>query len=347
MRAFVLAMLLLGAALLALVVRETDLSEVAARLRDVGPGAAAAVFGAYFLGFPGRALAWQLTLPQIPLTPRWLYRAWKMTMFSCALDRVTPLGGLGGEPVKAVLLKRDFGVRYRDATASLVVSRTTDVMAQVVFIAIGFLLLLGIPGIPHAYRLGAGLGLAGFALAVLLFFVAQRWRALAPIRRWIVSGHLRCPRLGHRALAALDALGDVEEALVVFYRDQRGRLAASLTASFCEWMTGAVAAYLAVNALGHPIGFADALAIESFVVLVRSALFFVPADVGTQEGSLVLVCGAVTGSPALGLALAAIRRAADLLWIAWGLAIGGVYSLRGATRAEVEPASGHRSEDGA
>jgi uncharacterized protein (TIRG00374 family) len=339
-------MLLLGAALLALVVRETDLSEAAARLREVGPGAAAAVFAAYFLGLPGRALAWQLTLPQVPLSPRWLYRAWKMTMFSCALDSVTPLGGLGGEPVKAVLLKRDFGVRYRDATTSLVVSRTTDVMAQVVFVAIGFALLLRHPGLAERYRLGAGLGLAGFALAVGLFFLAQRGRGLAHVRRWIGSGHLSS-RLGHRALAALDALRDVEDSLVDFYRHRRGRFAASLAASLFEWTTGAGAAWLAVNALGHPIGFADALAIESFVVLVRSVLFFVPGDVGTQEGALVLICGAVTGSPATGLALAALRRAADLAWIAWGLAIGGSYSLAGVRAAAGAPPDADRREGGA
>jgi hypothetical protein len=41
----------------------------------------------------------------------------------------------------------------------------------------------------------------------------------------------------------------------------------------------------------------------------------------------VLITGAVASSPELGLALAAIRRARDLIWIAWGLAIGSVYSI--------------------
>jgi uncharacterized protein (TIRG00374 family) len=326
-------MLLLGAALLVVVVRETDLAEVASRLEQVGPAALAAVFGSYLLGFVLRGAAWQLTLPSLPLPPRGLYRAWKLTLFACALDRLTPLGGLGGEPVKAVLLKRDFGVRYRDATASLVLSRTTDVLAQVLFVAIGLVLLFRAPGLSRAVRLGAGLGLLAFALAVALFFLAQRRRALAPIRRWVERGRVGA-RLGPRALAALEAMRDVEEGLVAFYRERRARFGLSLAASFLEWTTGAVAAWFAVNALGHPIGFAGAMAIESFVVLVRSSLFFVPADVGTQEGSLVLVCGAVTGSPALGLALAAIRRAADILWILWGLAIGSAYSLRGALRGD-------------
>ena len=54
-----------------------------------------------------------------------------------------------------------------------------------------------------------------------------------------------------------------------------------------------------------------------------------PADVGTQEGALLLICSAVTGSPTLAVALAAIRRSRDILWIVWGLAIGSRYSLKG------------------
>jgi hypothetical protein len=42
----------------------------------------------------------------------------------------------------------------------------------------------------------------------------------------------------------------------------------------------------------------------------------------------MLICGALLGSPAAGLALAAIRRARDLVWIPVGLALASHYSLR-------------------
>ena len=80
--------------------------------------------------------------------------------------------------------------------------------------------------------------------------------------------------------------------------------------------------------------------IEGFLALVRTMLFFVPADVGTQEGSLVLICGAITGSPATGLALATIRRFRDLLLVVSGLAVGSHYHVRDARESEAgeEPA---------
>ena len=98
----------------------------------------------------------------------------------------------------------------------------------------------------------------------------------------------------------------VEDRLIGFYLHQRERFAAALAFAFGNWFMGAVECYLVLALLGHPIAFSDAWVIEATVLLVRSALFFVPGDVGTQDGALFFMCGLVTGSPALGLALALV-----------------------------------------
>ncbi len=43
--------------------------------------------------------------------------------------------------------------------------------------------------------------------------------------------------------------------------------------------------------------FADAIVIEAFVTLVRSTFFFVPGDLGTQDGAQVLICSAISWPP--------------------------------------------------
>jgi hypothetical protein len=111
-----------------------------------------------------------------------------------------------------------------------------------------------------------------------------------------------------------------------------------------DWLIGAVAVYATLAFLGHPVRLTDAIVIESFLVLVRTTLFFVPADLGTQEGALTLACGAITGSPELGLALSAVRRARDIVWIAGGLGIGWAYSVR---RAEYATAPAPQAADDA
>jgi uncharacterized protein (TIRG00374 family) len=320
-------MLALGVSLLGVILYQTDLGEVGQHLLSLGWGGCGVLFAIFLVGFVALAGSWLVTLPGIAPSPAWLLRFWRVLMVGSALAEVTPLAGLGGEPVKAFLLKRHYEIRYRDATASLVLARMTDLIAQVIFMALGFALMSGMD-LPLSYRIGAAAGLGVFSLAIALFYLVQQRRALSWLQRRVQGGWLG-PRLETRAAQALDSLRDVERNLLDFYSQQRGRFALSVALSLIDWAAGAAATWAALNFHGFPIGVADAIVIESFVILVRSALFFVPADVGTQEGALLLICSAVTGSPTLAVALAAIRRARDIVWIAWGLAIGSRYSLKG------------------
>jgi uncharacterized protein (TIRG00374 family) len=330
-RRFLIATLLLGTLLLGVVVARTDLGEVWRRLLQLGPAAIAAIFLAFFVGHVSLAGSWLLTLPRTLRGPRWLYRIWRVLMVGSAVEGITPFAALGGEPIKAILLKRHYRIAYTDASASLVLTRMTDIVAQIIFIAIGLGMMFYDGVLPLAYRIGSGVGLLLFTVLIVLFFLVQTKRGFSRVRAWLERGWLG-DRLGPQAIRVLDAVHEVEDQLVAFYGSERLRFTLSVAFAYGEWIGNTVAVYLAVNALGFPIGFGDALVIEAFLALVRTTLFFVPADIGTQEAAQVLICGAITGSPEAGLALATIRRSRDILWILWGLAIGGLYSLQGAAQ---------------
>jgi uncharacterized protein (TIRG00374 family) len=336
---FVLGMLVLGTVLLAVVLWQTNLSEVGMRLREVGPWAALGILAAYFVGYLLFAVSWLLTVRGVPFRPRWIWRIWRVLMVGSALEAITPFAGLGGEPVKAILLKRHYGIPFTDGAASLVLTRMMDLIAQLIVISVGLILIVRADVLPPAYRAAAGAGFGIFALAILGFLLVQIRRGFSRLRAWLERRPLG-KRLPERVVEALDSVHEVEDQLITFYASQRPRAALAVTCALAEWSGNAVATWIAMNALGYPIGFTDAIVIEAFVVLVRSTLFFVPGDIGTQEAAQVLICAALTGSPEAGLALATIRRARDLLWIACGLAIGGTYSIRNVTEFQPPPTPG-------
>ena len=51
-------------------------------------------------------------------------------------------------------------------------------------------------------------------------------------------------------------------------------------------------------------------------------LFFIPSNIGTQEGIFVIAVNALKDSTPLGLAVAVIRRLREVLWISIGLFLG-------------------------
>ena len=96
--------------------------------------------------------------------------------------------------------------------------------------------------------------------------------------------------------------------------------------------------------LGRPVTFADAVLIETAAQLARAGAFFIPGSLGAVEGIMVLVYDAMTGSAALGLAVALIRRGRELLWIAWGFWLGWLNAAGTAavaTRASVPGERAH------
>lgn len=332
MRLIRLLYLVGGVVLLAAVLAETDLSEVAARLADVGVWGAAAVIGVYGLGFLLDTASWQLMLLDVPVNPPWLYRLWKVRMVGEAYNTVMPAASFGGEPAKAILLKKRHRIGYGDSIVSLVIARTTNLIALIAFGLVGFVLMLNADGLGAAYRLVAALGMLGLVLGVGAFFAIQRWRLSSRLGGWLA----RRP-WGRRVERILAQLERADAGFVEFYHRRPRRFAAALALAFGNWTLGAAEIALALYFLGKPVSFAEAWVIESVVQLVRVGTFFVPASLGALEAASVVMVHALTGQPALGLAAALVRRAREILFVAWGLCLSWLAAFSPAEVARAGP----------
>ena len=314
--------LLLGVVLLGFVVAEIDLVEVALQVAKVGYGILVLV-GIYFVAFAIDSVTWQMTIRGVPLDLRWAYRVWKLRMVGESFNAVIPAGGMGGEPVKASLMKTHYGINYREGAASLILAKTINMIALVLFLIGGFALMIEGRTLPKVYEYVAGAGLLAFTLGVFIFFVIQRLSVTSLTGTWISRW-----RIGRRVEDILHHIHDMDERLVHFYTLAKGRFAGALFLALVNWMLGVVEIYYALVFLDRPITWAEAWIIEAVAQMVRTGAFFIPAAIGVQEGAFLLVCGAITGSPPIGVAVSVIRRIREVIWIIWGFAVGALLSLR-------------------
>ncbi len=146
----------------------------------------------------------------------------------------------------------------------------------------------------------------------------------------------------------VNAVGGAEaldEAIRTLYR-RRWALTLNAAGQMLAWTLGAAEIWLALYFMDIPVTIADALLLESLILAVRAAAFFVPGAVGVQEGAFVLL-GAVIGlGPEVALALSLIKRVRELVigapaLIAWQVAEGKhLFSPRrvAAARAATEEA---------
>jgi uncharacterized protein (TIRG00374 family) len=281
------------------------------------------IFILYVFTYLADVIVWLLTMPDRPFNFRWLKRFYLIRMAGTAFNYVTPLASIGGEPIKAMLLKNHYGISYRDSGISIVLAKTADVIGLVLFLTLGFIALTFSTKIGDTQKSIAGVGLLVLVICITGFFLVQRYKITSTGANWLSK-----TSIGQKLQHALELIHDLEDKLIHFYTEHRSRFMITMGLALLNWSLGTIEVYLVMQFLDHPITLADALIIESFAQLVRAGTFFIPASIGAQDGAFFLICNTITGVPELGVAVAMIRRFREIVWIALGLFIWWLYSLK-------------------
>jgi putative membrane protein len=241
-----------------------------------------------------------------------------------SINELLPAMQVGGNVARARFLARA-GVAGPLAGASVVVDITLHLVGQVLFTVLGLSLLL-------VHVRGAGVsegvlvGIAVAAAAVTGFYLVQR-RGLFGAMAGLLQ---RLVRSAEWSVVSSHA-GAMDAWIHRLYDQRRAIFVASLW-HVLSWTLCAGEVWLALRFLGHPVGLAMAIILESLGDAIRTAAFPVPGALGVQEGGFVLLGGIFGLSPELSLALSLAKRVRELLLGIPGLI---VWQVQGAAAAVV------------
>jgi len=228
-----------------------------------------------------------------------------------AFNIVTPTAALGGEVVKAWLLRDR--VPLEESVPSVIIAKTTITIAQGIFLLLG--VALAVVTLGGSRLLLAMEWLAALEVIALALFILMQTRGLVG---W---GARLLDRLGIRRLSASGTAARVDAALADFYRREPRRLALSILFHLAAWLLGVVETWLILWFLGIPVSLATATVIEAFGTGIRFATFLIPGSLGAQEGGYVMTFVALGLTGADGVTFGLIRRLRELVWVGIGLAL--------------------------
>ncbi|MGB9391747.1 MAG: lysylphosphatidylglycerol synthase domain-containing protein, partial [Xanthobacteraceae bacterium] len=249
----------------------------------------------------GAGLGWWIVVPASARCP--LYACVWVRFIREAINALLPVAQVGGE-IAGGRVMTFFGIAGEVAGATLLV----DILMQAVTLLLFTFVGIGVLATVVADRaligsLAAGTAILGLALAG--FFAAQRFGGAKLFDRLLMA---LAAKLGWSSLANRASLHDN---LVRIYADLP-RLGAAMLVHLGVWFVGALEVLVALRLMGFPIGYGEALAIESVGQAVRAAAFLMPGALGVQEAGFIAVC-AVYGIPApAALALSLVKRVPDL-----------------------------------
>jgi len=330
MRIAKLIFLALGLALLGWVLQQANLDEIWRQVRNISVVGIIGIFLIYTLYFGADAVSWQVTLDSVDMTARWAGRLFVVRMIGEAYNNITPMASMGGEPIKAWLLKTNYAVPLRDSGASLILAKTASMFSLVLFASVALSIALAHANLSDNEKWAATIGLAWLVFNVVVFFLMQHLKLST-----FAATRLGKTPIGKRLGGFVAALQDIDEQFARFYKFHRRRLVLSMAYAMVNWLLGVLELYYILSLIGHPVTWWDAWIIEATVQLIRTAAFFIPAGIGAQEGALMFACGAIAGSPSVGITAALVRRFRELIWIGLSLALAMFYSVSPKLAAEV------------
>jgi putative membrane protein len=291
----------LGVALVVYLVSCVGLGAVFAAAVAVGWGGFAALCLLAVALFFLLGLAWYVLQPAPYASVAWVFI--RARMVRDAATEVLPFSQLGGIVLgaRAAILQ---GVAPPLAFASTIVDVTTELLAQVAFIALGFAILsTQAPHSSDAVRLThvALIGLVLAAVGGALFLLLQRYG------RWMTG--LLAARLLRGTAGATATLAASFQAL---YRSPL-RFGVSAALHLAGWIASAVGTWVAFRLIGAHIGVAAVIAIESLISAARSAAVFVPNALGVQEAAYAVLAPLFGVGAESGLAVSLLKRARDIV----------------------------------
>lgn len=240
-----------------------------------------------------------------------------------AINILTPTAYIGGEPVKAYILKR-YNVPLQDGLASVVIGKTLMTIAQI------FFLMIGIVAAAHYILADKYLFLPILIVLIVLipllwfFYCWQRRGLFTSVSNLLERFKIRINYL----LKNKDKIKSLDEKIRYFYRQKKRGFYLSLFFYFLAWSAGIFEVYTILFLMGYNINLSKALIIESMVQMLKSASFFIPGSLGVVEGGGLLIFTTLGFDAQTGLSYGIFRRLRELIWAGLGLIILMIYSAQ-------------------
>jgi uncharacterized membrane protein YbhN (UPF0104 family) len=227
-----------------------------------------------------------------------------------AVNLATPIASVGGEPLKAYLLRDRLPLD--EGLASVIVDKTAVVIGQAVFLAAGLFLARALEPprallfVMAALLAAEMVGAAGFAFVQVAGVFGGGGRLLGRVGLGPIERHR-------------EMLEDIDRWLSRFYRERAAGVAAASVLHALAWAVGALEIYVVLHLLGKPVTVTTALVLEAFGTAVKFATFMIPGSLGALEGGNAAIFAAFGLGGALGLASTLIRRLREAAWALIGL----------------------------
>ncbi len=254
-------------------------------------------------------------------------RLYKFTVTGFALNYVTPVGLMGGEPYRIMELKPFIGIER--ATSSVILYVMMHIFSHFLFLAdfrpvvcLSLSRRVGHERYSGSYHFILPAGYRPFIKGY------RHGMAVAFIRMGSRLPFLK-KKVLHFAETHKEKLENIDKQIALLHRQKKRTFYSALFLEYTARVVSCLEIWLILNVLTTNVSFADCCLIAAFSSLLANLLFFLPMQLGGREGGFALAVGGLSLSGAYGVYAALITRVREMVWIVIGLALMKVGNRKG------------------
>lgn len=250
--------------------------------------------------------------------PYWRLFSYRLVGYS--VSYLTPTAHVGGEPIRAYLLKRE-GVGINTGFSSVIIDRTVEVTTDVTFFFIGALVVISSVAVANSVKII----LLSVSLSLILLLVLFIGGIL--LRKNVFLRIFRTLQLHRfkRLRPVENNLLQIEREVEQFYRTKRNYFLAILGIMVVLWSLMFLEYRFALLIFGH-----IATPMQIFLILTGVGIAYslpVPAALGALELSSLSAVKVLGLEGAIAIALSFLIRARDVAWTILGLIFLSFYEM--------------------
>ena len=244
--------LILGASLLFYIFKKVDFNLFLNELNKLR-FSFLAILLIYFIGFIFDSYSWKLCIENLVKTKLKLHQIFKIRIIGEAFNYI--FFQVGGEPVKAFLLKNKFNIKYKSSVGSLILAKTIILFALIIFCFIGLVSIFYTNKFGANFEKASLIGFFLFTTLISLFFIFLRYKLTSKLHNIFRN------KLSKKFNKLFKHLQETEHKIAEFYKKTKKDFFKILFLNLSNWFIGALELYVIFFLLNEKISFLEAVAI--------------------------------------------------------------------------------------
>ncbi len=253
-----------------------------------------------------------------PLKNSYFYKLFLARVAGDATSSVNAVASAAGEALKALYIKDT--VPFKTGLASVVLDRTVHMISNILMILTGIFIGFFVLNIPFYISFGIFAVFIAILWIMVVILKKQKDGFIEYLLGMIPAGWVR--RFMNDSRREKVRMLDEEIGFVFSSRENMRHFYISLSIHyFSGFIASSLEVYLIILYAGKDITFINSMFLYLFSLFLTSVVFFMPANLGTSEGSYSLALSFLGYDPAVGLTVGIVRRLRTFVWSGIGILI--------------------------